>query len=137
MADNDSSFDEEQDDNDADIVHPFKLFKSKEHKDNDGGRLDLCTEYVQLLSSRDRCKSNTNSQKKLMSCNCLGFLNDDLHWEAAGNWMVDFGSMKRHDQQRVVTEKIRHADVLAETFDAGDQDSKKRRNTWSAVFLSS
>jgi hypothetical protein len=125
MADDDSSFDEEQDNNDADSVHPFKLFKSKEYKDNDGGRLDLCTEYVQLLSSRDRCKSNTNSQKKLMSCNCLGFLNNDLYWEATGNWMVDFGSMKRHDQQRVVIEKIRHADVLAETFDAGDQDSKK------------
>jgi hypothetical protein len=40
--------------------------------------------------------------------------------------MVDFGGMNRHDeQQRVVIEKIRHADSLAENFDAASQDPKK------------
>ena len=32
--------------------------------------------------------------------------------------MADFGSMKRHNQQRVIIEKIRHADSIAENVDA-------------------
>jgi hypothetical protein len=72
MPDDDSSFDE--DNNNADSVHPFKLFESKERRDDDGGRLDPCAECVQLLSSQDRRESNTNSQKKLMSCIALGLV---------------------------------------------------------------
>jgi hypothetical protein len=106
--------------NDADSVHPFKLFKNQEYKNNNKGRLDLCVEYVQLLSSRDKCKNHTNSKKKLMRCNCLGFINNNVYWEATGNWMVDFGSMKKDAQQRVVIEKIRQADSLSETLDAAD-----------------
>ena len=110
---------------DADSVHPFKLFKEKEYTNNKEGRLDLCVEHVRLLSSHDRCKNHTNHRKKSMSCNCLGFLDNPFYCEATGNWMVDFGwIMKRHDQQRVVIEKICHADSLAETFHAADQDSK-------------
>jgi hypothetical protein len=41
-----------------------------------------------------------------MSCNCLGFLNNELYWEAAGNWMVDSEKMNTQDQQRFVIEKI-------------------------------
>jgi hypothetical protein len=93
--------------NNADSVHPFKVFKKKEYKDNDEGRLELCIEHVRLLSPGDimqkSCKQHKN---KWMSCNCLGFLNTDLYWEAAGNWMVDFGKMNTQDQQRVVIKKI-------------------------------
>jgi hypothetical protein len=109
--------------NDVESIHPFKVFKNKEYKNNDEGQLDLCAKYVRLLSSRDRCKNCTNNRKKFMSCNCLGFLDNHFYWEATGNWMVDFGSMKRHDQQRVVIEKIRHADSLAESVgDSLDDD---------------
>ncbi len=69
-----------------------------------------------------------------MSCNCLGFINNEPYWEAVGNWMVDFGQMNRNDQQRVIIEKIRHADSLAENFNAASQDSK---SILSYAFLSS
>jgi hypothetical protein len=111
---------------DAASVHPFKLFKKKEYGEvNEEGRLELCVDHLRLLSLRDRCKNRGTSKKKWMSCNCLGFLDNDSYWEATGNWMVDFGSMKRNDQQRVVIEKIRHADSIAETIDAASQDKNK------------
>jgi hypothetical protein len=111
--------------NDADSLHPFKVFKNKEYEENDEGRLELCIQHLRLLSSRDRCKNHTNSKKKTMGCNCLGFLDNEFYWEATGNWMVDFGKMNRQDQQRVIIEKIRHADSLAEGFGVASQDPKK------------
>jgi hypothetical protein len=104
--------------NDANGIHPFKVFKKKDYEGNDAGRLELCVEHVCLLSSRDRCKNHTKFKTKSMSCNCLGFLDNKLYWEATGNWMVDFGKMNRQGQQRVIIEKIRHADSLAEGIDA-------------------
>jgi hypothetical protein len=64
-----------------------------------------------------------------MSSNCLGFLDNELYWEAAGNWMVDFGKMNTQEKQWVVIEKIlekiQHADSLADCVDAASQDPKK------------
>ncbi len=106
-------------------IHPFKVFKQKEYKNNDEGRLDLCVEHVRLLSSRGKCRNRSNNKKKWMSCNCLGFLNNEVYWEAAGNWMVDFGKMNKQERQRVVIKKIRHADSLTESIDAASQDPEK------------
>jgi hypothetical protein len=39
--------------NDADSMHPFKVFKKKEYKDNYEGRLELCVKHFHLLSSQD------------------------------------------------------------------------------------
>ncbi len=39
--------------NDADGMHPFKVFKKKEYKDNYEGQLELCVKHVHLLSSQD------------------------------------------------------------------------------------
>jgi hypothetical protein len=90
---------------DLDSMHPFKAFKKKEYEENNEGRLELCVEHVHYLSSRDRCKNRSNSKKKTMVCNCLGFQDNELYWEATGNWMVDFGKMNRQDQQRVIMRK--------------------------------
>jgi hypothetical protein len=60
-----------------------------------------------------------------MSCNCLGFLNNQVYWDAAGDWMVDFGKLNKQERQRVVIKKIRHADFLTESIDAASQDPEK------------
>jgi hypothetical protein len=62
------------------------------------------------------------TKKKWMSCNCLGFLNHEVYWEAVGNWMVDFGKMNKQECQQFVNKKIWHADSLAESIDAPSQD---------------
>jgi hypothetical protein len=120
-----TDIDSSTDTNDAHIQHPFKVFKKKEYKDNYIGWLELCVERVRLLSSRDRCKNHSKRKKKRISCNCLGFLDNKLYWDAVGNWMVDFGEMNRHVQQQVVIKKIQHADYLADCIDAASQDPKK------------
>jgi hypothetical protein len=117
--------DQTDNNNDVESTHPFKVFKTKDYLDNDEGQLGLCVEHVQLLSSRDSCKNHTNSRKKVMGCKCLAFLHNEVYWEAAGNWMVDFGNMNRQEQQRVIIEKIRHANSLSEGFDIASQDPRK------------
>jgi hypothetical protein len=54
----------------------------------------MSTIHIPSSSSRERnmrkamkggLSYRTNSKKKLMGCNCLQFLNNELYWEAAGN----------------------------------------------------
>jgi hypothetical protein len=102
--------------NDNAGVHPFKTINDKInadlYKDDFDAQLELCSDYVHLVSLRESCQNRTNSRRVPLACNCFSLLNDELHSEAVGLWMVDFNKLSKEAQQCSIMEKIRHADDL-------------------------
>jgi hypothetical protein len=103
---------------DEHCVHPFRVINSKAKqnvslygKDYDA-QLELCSDYLLLLSLRESCINRANGSRRLLKCNCFAFLSTPLHSEAVGLWMVDFNKLEKEGQQCAMMEKIRHADDL-------------------------
>jgi hypothetical protein len=107
-------------------VHPFKDINNKQnaelYKKDFDAQLELCSEFVRLVSLRETCQNRTNSRRSPLTCNCFALLNNGLHSEAVGLWMVDFNKLPKEAQQCLVMEKIRHADDL----DKIAADNRKR-----------
>ena len=96
--------------------HPFKAINNKLNaalygKDFDA-QLELCSDFVRLVSLRETCRNRVNSRRSDLSCHCFSILNNPLHCEAVGLWMVEFNKLEKEGQQCSIMEKIRHADDL-------------------------